>query len=240
MWRSIFTLLVVMFVPGICAAMLYDDGGTHVVDFNLDQSVEVRPGPAGATTTFILEDGGRIIGINAENSDIQLYGGEVYLGGVDIAVSSSLFMSDGIVNYTMHLSDCSSAEITGGRIGDLSVSGTCNAEMSGGRIEGPVNTSNDATFDIFGGVIFGLVTASHNSVVTIHGSNFQIGGVDVPMGVIPYYPSGPQRITGTLLSGDSFDNDLSHNGGIFMLIPEPGTALLLGVGLMGLAARRKN
>ena len=95
-------------------------------------------------------------------------------------------------------------------------------------------------------VVFPEATVSDNAVVTIDGSDFAVDGTDV--GYIELtsvlglgWSNEPhRRLTGTLLSGEPLDNDfrIGENARI-VLVPEPGTALMIGVGGFALLRRRR-
>ena len=72
------------------------------------------------------------------------------------------------------------------------------------------------------------------------GAGFEVDGIPVPYGDLTALTG---TLTGTLLSGDSlyaeFGQGSSYYTGTITLVPEPTTALLLGIGLAGLALRRR-
>jgi hypothetical protein len=90
------------------------------------------------------------------------------------------------------------------------------------------------------------IRAGDSSIIRISGSNFRVDGTPVGLGVIPFTTG---TLTGTLDSGDSIiDTIFFHDGytsaaGTFTdtieLVPEPSTALLLALGLVGIAAGRR-
>jgi len=115
--------------------------------------------------------------------------------------------------------------VSGGKVGDLGVHHSSQVIVSGGLLEGDMYLST-------------------NGVLTIDGSDFAIDGT--PVGYIELtsilglgYDDEPyRRLTGTLLNGDPLDNDFRiGNSAKIILVPEPATLLLLGLG--GLILRRK-
>ena len=79
----------------------------------------------------------------------------------------------------------------------------------------------------------------HTVIITIVGYDFEVNSNPVPYGDLEELFGG---LTGTLAPGDPIDNIFYQGGGSYTgtiaLIPEPSTALLLGLGLAGLAAGR--
>jgi len=100
--------------------------------------------------------------------------------------------------------------------------------------------------NIFGGSIANRLIADYDSVITIHGSDFAIDGQLFGYGELTSMfrlaptVDPPRQLTGTLLSGDLLDNSfyIGSNASI-VLIPEPATLLLLGLGGIFLRRRRK-
>jgi hypothetical protein len=84
--------------------------------------------------------------------------------------------------------------------------------------------------------------ASDSSVITISGIDFMVDGTPVPFGDLSALTG---TLTGTLTSGDFIDNVFYQGGyagtytGIIRLVPEPSTAALLALGLVGIAAMRR-
>ncbi len=111
----------------------------------------------------------------------------------------------------------------------------------GGYIDGNLYSVSSMPMTLSGGIIasgIGLDSSSGGDL-TIIGSDFKIDDVAVPYGM--YTETSTGQITGTLLSGDFLDNFFGYAGGnhiIFAPVPEPGTLLLLGFGV--LIRRRKS
>jgi len=85
-----------------------------------------------------------------------------------------------------------------------------------------------------------------NSMLTINGLNFAVDGEPFGYGELTsILGSDPwsepfRRLTGTLLSGELFNNPfrIGNDAGI-VLIPEPATMALLGIGLLFLRKRQE-
>ena len=137
--------------------------------------------------------------------------------------------------------------MTGGAAGgELTAGDSATVTMSGGWV-GLLASQQQSDIRLTGGAIGnGGILAFHESNIVIVGTNFAVDGN--PVGYGPLAPTDG-ILTGTLLSGDTLGNQFCHSGstacygsvqaGLITLIPEPSTALLLGVGLAGLGMRRR-
>lgn len=158
--------------------------------------------------------------------------------------------------------------IAGGGANFISVGGRASLILeSGGHALGPdsfLGVAGDATATILGGVVAesgllveergavtirggqfvdlfgdtpGLWTISDEGVVTVHGTGFAIDGVPVPAGLVT---ATGGILTGTLESGEALHVRFSRLGPTarLVLVPEPLSVTLLGVGAAALALRR--
>ena len=97
-----------------------------------------------------------------------------------------------------------------------------------------------------GGSIQRDLRVRDNAVFTIDGRDFAVDGT--PVGYIElssilggnHWSEADRRLTGTLLNGDPLDNNFYiGDSAKIILIPEPGTLLLLGLGCLMLRKRRR-
>jgi len=71
--------------------------------------------------------------------------------------------------------------------------------------------------------------------ISLYGSGEGPGWVTAPG-----YSTPARRLTGTLVSSEPIDLDIFiGNTGRIILVPEPSTALLLGMGLVSMSATRR-
>ena len=87
------------------------------------------------------------------------------------------------------------------------------------------------------------MSVEEQGVVQLFGQNFLLDGVPVGFGDITALPGGATRsgnIQGTLESGDLIDMEFYVSGaGILRLVPEPGTGLLMALGLLASGVFRR-
>jgi hypothetical protein len=108
---------------------------------------------------------------------------------------------------------------------------------------GSIYAFDTSSVELFGGTIFGDIIALDSSNITIFGTDFAVDGAPVGYGPLSIKTG---ILTGTLLSGDPINNYFCHSGcnqlfidnpnGLITLVPEPGSLVLLGFGLVALAA----
>jgi hypothetical protein len=164
-------------------------------------------------------------------------GGEV--GGLDPHDSSTVTISGGRVNMAMFASDSSTITMTGGTVwGVVDLAHSSSFTITGGILQAETFLAYDsATITMTGGTVYYGFTAEEHSTVTIVGNNFEVDGVPVLYGDLS---ASSGILTGELLSGDPLDIHFGrYDDAIITLIPEPSTALLVGLGLVGLATWRR-
>ena len=225
--------VIVLAVLFLCACpansdIYLNDGQTHNIDYEINEDVFVDYHTPEMYTTVNWLDGA--------DSDDRLYGYE----------NSRINILGGFIRY---LISCSSSKvnISGGRMGGYSgfVESYHSSQMdiSGGDIMGLIS-SDSSRMNISGGSIEGLWHIRDQSIMQIFGSDFAINGQPVGYGELTSIFGGsawdepPRHLTGTLLNGDFIDNVFYiGNEAKIILIPEPATLLLLGLG--GILLRKR-
>jgi len=245
----------------------FKDGLTHDIDYIIADTVRVDEEAMLMYTTVNLLDGGRIrdnleafedsviniLGGSIDNrffssdySQVNISGGSI---GMHIASGdfSQVNISGGSINHCFESYSYSNVGISGGEIGDRLFSyGFSRVTISGGAIGDALIAMDFSQVDISGGAIGGLLDLHDRSVIQIFGSDFAVDGQSVDYGELTsilggYCGDEPwRRLTGTLASGEPINNDfrIGHYGSI-VLIPEPATIVLLGLGALALSKRRK-
>ncbi len=231
-------LLVATAQAASAAQILINDGGDHVVDtvaytyhqlFVRNVGCDTLTGPCaspGAPTRLTVRDGG-VVGSQLRSGDtstVRIEGGTVW-GSVTAAGDSLFFVSGGAVGLPT----------TSG--GALQVLDRARITFSGGTLTTGLFGYGEGVIDWSGGeLIDGVIQARDSSEIRIRGRQFTVDGAPVPLGALS---AETGALAGTLASGETFNavfwqGSATFAGTIF-LVPEPGTGLLLGIGLAGIA-----
>lgn len=241
----------------------FKDGQIHNIDYQIDDDVWVDWEAPGMETTVNLLDGGGISNNlqGFEDSSINILGGSTY--NLWAYNSSEVTMSGGSIGKRLWAYDSSQVTMSGGSIGgDLWAYNSSQVNISGGSISwlypyessqvtmsggsvGYLETYGSSQVTLSGGEIGGGLWLGDSATLTIHGLDFAIDGQPFGYGELTSirggdYGSEPYRhLTGMLASGDPLSNDfrIGQNAKI-ILVPEPATLLLLGLGAMILRKRR--
>jgi hypothetical protein len=174
----------------------------------------------GAPTEALLTDGGDVSTFYIMDTSIGRIDGGLVTSQAQTHGSATLVMEGGtVVNY-------------------LGAHGAGRTELHAGDVQGFLSAAEFSTVAWYGGTVGGQIRANNNARLLIHGHDFAVDGTPVPYGDLDSHWVG--QLTGTLFSGEAIDNRFIHRGyvgspssltGMITLVPEPGTGVLLGVGL---------
>lgn len=180
---------------------------------------------------------------NATNfNDGKTHNIDYSLAEVKVESQTTVNILDGasIADF-VHVFHNSQVNVLGGYIGgDVTAWGSSVVNLSDGYVVDQLNGYNNSRIYLTGGQIATNcpppydINLSDQAVLTIEGSNFLVNGIPVGAGIIR--SSG--TLSGILANGDTIDVEFYTNDGAhIVLIPEPATLLLLGLG--GLILRKK-
>ena len=178
-----------------------------------------------------LIDGGSIVnGTVRDDATLMILGGSVG-DGLTVVGNGDVTLDGGDLSDFTGTHESATLTVLSGTIGQDGVGAFDDSTMSfhGGELDDP----------------FGIA-AFDDALIQIFGGGFLLDGLPVGFGPLPQ-ASG--LLTGTLANGDPISIDFYHAGaavpvgdwgtgfanGTIVLVPEPTTALLLGVGVVGFA-----
>lgn len=249
--------------PGI-GELRFSDGGTHNIDYTVDEDILVDFESPGLWTTLNMLDGASVLSpyrirgyadstvtvsgglidrLHAyDNSQVTTSGG--HINEIHTHDNSQVTASDGAIWHLIAFDD-SQVTVSDGSMSLLFTVDDSRATVSGGVIE-TINASGRSQVDFLYGSIEGWLMADFEGILTIHGSDFAIDGTDVGYIEISsilgrrYHDDPDRQLTGTLLNGSRLDVpfNIGDNAKI-ILVPEPATLLLLTLGAFVLRKRRK-
>ncbi len=194
---------------------------------------------------------------------------QVYVSGGSmkelVSLGSSQFNISGGSVDSLGSNESSQVNMSGGSIHYLQGGGSSKVDISAGSIDGAICSVDSGQVNIYGGSIE-YIQSHHSSQVNVYGGTIgggnlalldqslvQIFGYDFAVDGQPFgygeltsifggdiYYEPLRHLTGTLLSSELIDNDfyIGHDAKI-VLVPEPTTLLLLGLGGLALRKRRR-
>ncbi len=255
--------------PGMYTTLNLLDGASTSSPYRIFGCENSRINVLGGSIFFLLGDdyshidvsGGSIDDLNCfDSSQVDITGAiteSVYCNS-----SSYVRISNGSISK-LSCHDSSQADISGGYISSIFTNDTSQINISGGEIYGlcsshssQVNFSggsieailsyHDGQVNISGGSICGEFSLYHQSEIFIYGCDFAVDGQPFGYGELTsifggsYYDEPFRHLTGTLLNGGFIDTDfqIGHDARI-VLIPEPASAMILGLSSFFFALRRR-
>jgi len=234
----IVAILLVACSQDAAAVLTFNDGGHHVIDYTVYDLVRADQDTPGAGTRVDLVTGGLVQAwIDAyEDSQVSILGGRV-AATVRAYGRCDLTIAGGEIGGPVFAREDSRLEISGGSMESwLQAFDDSEATISAGQIALFVEAWDDSRVTISGGTIGGRIAAIRDSLITLVGSDFAVNGTPVGYGDSARNYGIMGTITGILANGDTLNSSFSINGigADITFIPEPGTILLLGLGVAGI------
>jgi len=236
---GLFVLFIVLFQSDLKAVLYFKDGGQHTIDYKITETVSIDWASPGKKTELYVVDGAEIID-NHTGTGIAVYeDGVVYISGGSITRNvvsygrSKVFFSGGTITQNLAASEHSEVYVSDGIISCvLGAYSDGTVYLSGGKIGNELSAFSNGKIFVTGGELGMPIRASNTSTIVIYGTdfNYDYGEISVTNG----------KLTGTLANGDTISNYfyINDDAKIILVIPEPSTLLLLGLGTMVL--RRKS
>jgi hypothetical protein len=236
------TIVVLLYCDYAAAVLVFNDGGTHIINYAVYEPVYVDQSAPGVGTKVDLLDGGLIQAwIDAhQDSRVNILGGRVS-GSVNAYGASHIAVVGGEIGGPVYCRENSRLDISGGSMGAWVQSlSSSEVTISGGEINLFVEAWDNSRVTISGGTIGGRIAAIRDGLITLVGSNFAVNGTPVGYGDFASDYAINGTLTGILANGDILNNTFSliHPGADITFIPEPGTILLLGLGGLGVLRKR--
>jgi len=161
-----------------------------------------------------------------DNSQVIISGG-LMGAGLLTSDNSQVIISGGSMPNSLLTYGNSQIIISGGEILDLFAHDYSQVTVSGGSIENSIWAGRDS-WD------------NNNCTISFVGNNFAINGISIDYGEYNRQDWISGTLTGTLANGDFLNNEFYIYGDSrIVLIPEPATLLLLGLGGIFLQTKRK-
>ena len=162
-------IITIIMVTVVCLgtaevnALIFNDGGVHTIDYQLDDNVWVEDSPLDDFTTLNLVDGGIIRDwVEAmEYSHVNITGGSI---GYDLYAEnySQVILSSGSIGDDLYVFYESQVSIYGGTIGDEVLArdfGEITIYGSGFMVDGiPVDYGTYTSSDYISGILTGILT----------------------------------------------------------------------------------
>jgi hypothetical protein len=248
MIKSVIYLISIVLVCAVCKVEAdivwidFFDGQVHEINSGNstgeEEIIRVDYGYPGVGTTLDIVVGGKIREdcLAFENSKVNLLGGEI-TGNLFVSDNCRAVVYGGSIGEFLHSHSNSWVTVLGGVVGtEVDAFDNSRIDISGG-IFSYVRSDGYGQLNISGGIFSNELRATQDSIMTIYGTDFAIDGISVGYGPIT---AASGVLTGTLASGELINNDfyVFENADI-ILVPEPGTVLLLGLGALAISPRRR-
>jgi hypothetical protein len=188
-------------------------------------------------STVHISGGGVNTAIQAyDNSTVDISGGAVNI--IEAYDNSNVVVSGGSV-FALRAYEASTVDISGGTMGgNLYARDTSTVDISGGTLSNSIYTLNSSTVNLSGGTMSKKLYARDTSTVTFDGKDFILStGLSLDGDKV----LGTGLLSGKWSDGTPWTLMISENaaGATILLVPEPATLVLLGLGGLALVRRRR-
>ena len=247
---------ILTFCP-VAMALILNDGLSHTIntyyhsDLDLDPDNDIIPG-----THINLIEGGEFAGAIYlyHHATIDIDGGTVNYGGFHAEGDNIVTIANGLVKGYSSATSNSTVNILGGDTNHLTLHSNANLFMHGGSL-GAFSNYGNSIVSVFGGSIEDYLRVGDSGIIYLYGTGFEVNGQTLSYGdhlsdfvpLTEWLETHYQRtgiITGTLADGTALNSTFSiiYLDGIevpadIIIVPEPATLLLLGLG--GIVLRRR-
>lgn len=212
------------------------------------------------TTVNVL--GGEIgLGVDLANGRLNIESGNVAVGATGIATgftnsSNEVNLSGGSVGGFFQLTNSTNLNISGGQIESFGVFSNSTANISGGTVSRFPDIFSSGTVNISGGDIFAIRVFAGGEV-NLFGTEFAIDGQSLDLAVGDEFVITQRNVnlSGLLQDGSFIETDLNTTFGSFggsnpdgaaagarvtvTVVPEPGAAILIALGVCMAGSRRR-
>ncbi|MHC4462437.1 MAG: PKD domain-containing protein [Planctomycetota bacterium] len=224
-------MVVSLAAPQVMALTQFNDGGTHDIDYEINDDVWVDYLAQSVQTTVNVLAGANIPNPyklqTFEDSRTTISGGSV--GTLNAFDSSRVTMSNGSVKDLRPRGN-SQVTMSGGSVNSLLTIESSQTTVSGGLILA-LRARNNSQVTMSGGTISPYdIRLNDRTILTLEDSNFAVDGSLFGFGEITSILGGStsyepiRRLTGTLANGDKINNEfLIGNDAKIVLIPGPAT-----------------
>lgn len=219
--------------------MDFCDGQVHEINSGNstgeEEIVRVDYGYPGMGTTLNVVTGGKIAEdlLVFENGKANIMNGEI-TKNLFVFDDSRAVVYGGTIGEGLFSGGNSWVTVLGGIVGiEVDALENSRIDISGG-IFNYVIAGGYGELNISGGTFKNELTVIDDSIMTIYGTGFAINGLSVGYGPIT---ASSGILTGTLASGELINNNFICENANIVLVPEPGTVLLLGLGALAMRKR---